>query len=165
MSKRKIPEAETGMRRFEPAAFLETMAKGGIISTHRKQDIIFTQGDAADAVFYIRKSKIEVTVLSKQGMEAVVAILGVDEFVGEGCLIGQPKRLATASHGWPIASPTIEIVEIDGGPNRRQVRKRLLSGADGVPKRRHRAVQQSVAGRPIPRSAASCALRDGHCSR
>jgi CRP-like cAMP-binding protein len=97
MSKRKTPKAETGKLRFEPAAFLETIAKGRIISTYRKRDIIFAQGDDADAVFYIRKGKIKVTVLSKQGKEAVVAILGTDEFVGEGCLIGQPKRLATAS--------------------------------------------------------------------
>src|SRR6201993_4400271 len=77
--------------------FFETAAKGRSISTHRKREIIFSQGDDADAVFYIKKGKIKVTVVSKQGKEAVVAILGVDEFVGEGCLIGQPKRLATAS--------------------------------------------------------------------
>ena len=67
------------------------------ISKHRKSEIIFSQGEDADAVFYIKKGKIKVTVVSKQGKEAVVAILGIDEFVGEGCLIGQQKRLATAS--------------------------------------------------------------------
>ena len=77
--------------------FLETAAKGRTISTHRKKDIIFSQGNVADAVFYIKKGKVKVTVVSKQGKEAVVAILGVDEFIGEGCLIGQTKRLATAS--------------------------------------------------------------------
>jgi CRP/FNR family transcriptional regulator, cyclic AMP receptor protein len=98
MSKRTIiPETESGMQAFQPAVFLETVAKGRIISTHQKREVIFAQGDAADAVFYIRKGKVKVTVLSKQGKEAVVAILGEDEFVGEGCLIGQPKRLATAS--------------------------------------------------------------------
>ena len=56
------------------------------------------QGDSAPiSVFYIKKGKVKVTVISSQGKEAVVAILGTDEFVGEGCLIGQPKRLATAS--------------------------------------------------------------------
>jgi len=59
--------------------------------------LIFAQGDAADAVFYIKKGKVKVTVISEQGKEAVVAILGEDEFVGEGCLIGQVKRLATAA--------------------------------------------------------------------
>jgi len=86
-----------GKRRFDPAVFLETAAKGRVISTHPKKHVIFAQGDAADAVFYIKKGKVKVTVVSTQGKEAVVAILGSDEFVGEGCLIGQSKRLATAS--------------------------------------------------------------------
>src|SRR4051812_40895190 len=98
MTKRSIAlKKKRGNRRFDPAVFLETAAKGRVISTHPKKQIIFAQGDAADAVFYIRKGKVKVTVVSTQGKEAVVAILGLDEFVGEGCLIGQPKRLATAS--------------------------------------------------------------------
>jgi CRP/FNR family cyclic AMP-dependent transcriptional regulator len=111
MSKRKTPK-ETGKLRFEPAAFLETVAKGRVIATHQKRDIIFAQGDDADAVFYIRKGKIKVTVLSKQGKEAVVAILGADEFVGEGCLIGQPKRLATASAMTDCVTMRVEKTEI-----------------------------------------------------
>jgi CRP/FNR family transcriptional regulator, cyclic AMP receptor protein len=83
-------------RQFDPAVFLATAAEGRTMSTHRDKEIIFNQGGDADAVFYIRKGKIKVTVVSKQGKEAVVAILGIDEFVGEGCLSGQPKRLATA---------------------------------------------------------------------
>ena len=98
MTKRRIAlKKKGGNRRFDPAVFLETAAKGRVISTHPKKHIIFAQGDAADAVFYIKKGKVKVTVVSTQGKEAVVAILGIDEFVGEGCLIGQPKRLATAS--------------------------------------------------------------------
>jgi CRP/FNR family cyclic AMP-dependent transcriptional regulator len=112
MSKRKISEAETSKLQFEPAAFLETVAKGRIIAAHRKRDIIFAQGDDADAVFYIRKGKIKITVLSKQGKEAVVAILGTDEFVGEGCLIGQPKRLATASAMTDCVTMRVEKTEI-----------------------------------------------------
>jgi CRP-like cAMP-binding protein len=54
------------------------------------KQVIFAQGDDADAVFYIKKNKVKVAVVSKQGKEAVVALLGPDEFVGEGCLIGQP---------------------------------------------------------------------------
>src|ERR1043165_2509442 len=76
-----------GRRRFDPTAFFETAAKGRIISKHRKGEIIFSQGDEANAVFYIKKGKVKVTVVSKQGKEAVVAILGTDEFAGEGCLI------------------------------------------------------------------------------
>lgn len=82
---------------FDPAAFLATAAVGREISKYSKKQIIFTQGDDADAVFYIKKGKVKVSVVSKQGKEAVVALLGPDEFVGEGCLIGQPKRLATAA--------------------------------------------------------------------
>jgi len=81
---------------FDSAAFLETAAKGRIISSHRKKELIFSQGDVADAVFYIKKGNVKVCVVSNEGKEAVVAILGADEFLGEGCLVGQPKRLATA---------------------------------------------------------------------
>lgn len=98
MAKRSRPPGkQRGTRRFDQIEFLETAASGRIISTHQKKKIIFAQGDLADAVIYIKKGKIKVTVVSKQGKEAVVAILGADEFLGEGCLIGQPKRLATAT--------------------------------------------------------------------
>ena len=101
-----------GTKRFDPAVFLETAAQGRTISAHRKKKIIFAQGDAADAVFYIKKGKVKVTVLSKQGKEAVVALLGTDEFVGEGCLIGQPKRLATATAMSECVTMRVEKAEI-----------------------------------------------------
>ena len=82
---------------FNPAEFLETTAQGRVISTHSAKEVIFAQGDDADSVFYIRKGKVKVAIVSKEGKEAVIALLGPDEFIGEGCLIGQPKRLATAS--------------------------------------------------------------------
>ena len=82
---------------FDPAVFLATAAVGRDISKHSKKEVIFAQGDDADAVFYIKKGKVKVAVMSEQGKEAIVALLGPNEFVGEGCLIGQPKRLATAS--------------------------------------------------------------------
>jgi CRP-like cAMP-binding protein len=98
MSERSIiPKTAKGRQRFDPALFFDTAAQGRTIAKYRKSEIIFSQGDEANAVFYIKKGKVKVTVVSKQGKEAVVAILGIDEFVGEGCLIGQPKRLATAS--------------------------------------------------------------------
>jgi CRP-like cAMP-binding protein len=92
-----IPKTTKRARQFDPVAFLENAAEGRTISTHWKKEIIFSQGNVADAVFYIKKGKVKVTVVSKLGKEAVVAILGIGEFVGEGCLSGQPKRLATAS--------------------------------------------------------------------
>jgi CRP/FNR family transcriptional regulator, cyclic AMP receptor protein len=82
---------------FDPAVFLATAAVGRDISKHSKKGVIFAQGDDANAVFYIKKGKVKVAVMSEQGKEAVVALLGPNEFVGEGCLLGQPKRLATAS--------------------------------------------------------------------
>jgi CRP-like cAMP-binding protein len=78
---------------FDPAVFLATAAVGRDISRHSKKEVIFAQGDAADAVFYIKKGKVKVAVISDEGKEAIVALLGADEFVGEGCLIGQLKRL------------------------------------------------------------------------
>ena len=58
---------------------------------------MYRQGDPADSVFYIRNGKVKATVVSEQGKEAVVALLGADDFSGEGCLAGQPLRLSTAS--------------------------------------------------------------------
>jgi CRP/FNR family cyclic AMP-dependent transcriptional regulator len=113
MSKRRSAlKKKKGNRHFDPVVFLETVAKGRIISTHSKKQIIFAQGDVADAVFYIKKGKVKVTVVSKQGKEAVVAILGTDEFVGEGCLIGQPKRLATASAMTDCVTMRVDKAEI-----------------------------------------------------
>jgi CRP/FNR family transcriptional regulator, cyclic AMP receptor protein len=94
---RTTRKAANGRKRFDAVAFFETAANGRSITKHRKNEVVFSQGDPADAVFYIKKGKIKVTVVSSQGKEAVVAIMGVDEFVGEGCLAGQPKRLSTAS--------------------------------------------------------------------
>ncbi len=79
------------------AALFRTAGPGRGIFTYPKKEIIFAQGDDADGVFYIKKGKVKVTVVSAHGKEAVVAVLGEDEFFGEGCLTGQPKRLATAT--------------------------------------------------------------------
>jgi CRP/FNR family cyclic AMP-dependent transcriptional regulator len=82
---------------FDPTVFFTTVALGRDTARHPKKEVIFAQGEDADAVFYIKKGKVKVAVVSKDGKEAVIALLGPDEFVGEGCLIGQSKRLATAS--------------------------------------------------------------------
>jgi CRP/FNR family cyclic AMP-dependent transcriptional regulator len=96
MPGRNGSRGRTAKPEFDLGLFFETAAEGRSISTHQKNEVIFSQGDVADTVFYIKKGKVKVTVVSKQGKEAVVALLGTDEFVGEGCLIGQPKRLAAA---------------------------------------------------------------------
>src|SRR4029078_8192359 len=82
---------------FDPKVFLATVNGGRSISKYRMNQKVFSQGTPADAGFYIQKGKVKVTVLSEQGKEAVVAVLGPDEFCGEGCLTGQPVRLATAT--------------------------------------------------------------------
>jgi CRP-like cAMP-binding protein len=83
--------------KFDPKAFLAKTNGGRTISKLQMNQIIFAQGDPADSVLYIRHGKVKVTVNSAQGKEAVVAILGPDEFCGEGCLAGQPRRIATAT--------------------------------------------------------------------
>jgi CRP/FNR family cyclic AMP-dependent transcriptional regulator len=81
---------------FDPKVFLATVNHGRTISKYAKNAVVFQQGGPADAVFYVQKGRIKLVVESEQGKEAVVALLGPDEFLGEGCLIGQPVRLATA---------------------------------------------------------------------
>jgi CRP/FNR family cyclic AMP-dependent transcriptional regulator len=81
---------------FDPRAFLAKAGVGRAISKFAKHRKVFSQGDAADAVFYIQKGKVKLTVVSDQGKEAVVAVLGPDEFLGQGCLAGQPLCMATA---------------------------------------------------------------------
>ena len=86
-----------GKIHFDPKVFLATVNGGRTVSRHQAGEIIFRQGDAADAVFYIQAGKVKIVVTSEQGKEAIVAILDAGEFFGEGCLIGQPLRLATAT--------------------------------------------------------------------
>ncbi len=81
---------------FDPKTFLAKANEGRTIGRYRRNQIVFSQGDLADSVFYIHDGKVKVTVISEQGKEAVVAILGPNEFCGEGCLAGQPRRMATA---------------------------------------------------------------------
>ena len=82
---------------FDPKSFLAKVGDGRSIGKYHKGQIIFSQGDPADAVFYIQKGKVKVTVVSKQGKEAIVATLGTNEFFGESCLAGQANRISTAA--------------------------------------------------------------------
>jgi CRP/FNR family transcriptional regulator, cyclic AMP receptor protein len=81
---------------FDPLLFLASVGHGRTISKYAKGQKLFSQGDAADSIYYIQKGKVKVLVVSEHGKEAVVAILGADEFCGEGCLTGQRFRIATA---------------------------------------------------------------------
>jgi CRP-like cAMP-binding protein len=83
--------------RFNVQAFLAKVGTGRTLGEYRSNQVIFSQGDTADSIFYIHKGKVKLTVVSNQGKEAVVAILGPGEFFGEGCLAGQIKRMATST--------------------------------------------------------------------
>ena len=82
---------------FNPKSFLAMVGEGRSIGEYRRDQIVFSQGDPADAVFYIQSGKVKVTVVSEQGKEAVVAMLGTNDFFGEGCLAGQAQRIATVA--------------------------------------------------------------------
>jgi CRP/FNR family cyclic AMP-dependent transcriptional regulator len=98
---------EVGTVPFDPKVFLATVDCGRTISKYRTHQEVFSQGSPADAVFYILTGRVKITVLSEQGKEAVVAILAQDSFLGEGCLAGQPLRMATA-----MAMTECEIIRL-----------------------------------------------------
>jgi CRP/FNR family transcriptional regulator, cyclic AMP receptor protein len=85
----------TRSHRFDPKAFLAKVGEGRTMATYGENQTIFAQEEQANAVFFIQKGKVKVTVLSAGGKEAVLAILDAGEFFGEGCLNGQPARMAT----------------------------------------------------------------------
>ena len=82
---------------FEPKTFLAKVGDGKTITEYHKDQVVFSQGSEADAVFYIQRGKIKLTVVSERGKEAVVGVLEPRHFFGEGCLNGHPLRVATAT--------------------------------------------------------------------
>ena len=107
--KRTVVESR-GKPPFDPKAFLAKTDGGRIISKYQMNQIVFSQGDLGESVFYIHDGRVKITVMSEQGKEAIVAILGPDEFCGEGCLTGQPRRVATAT-----AMTKCEIMRLEKG--------------------------------------------------
>lgn len=85
------------VKTFDPKVFLTQAGRERSIFACRKRHVMFSQGDSADAVFYIQRGRVKLAVVSKQGKEAVIGLLGPTDFFGEGCLAGQPIRTATAS--------------------------------------------------------------------
>ncbi len=83
--------------KFDPKVFLARIGDGRSIAEYQTGQVIFSQGEPADAVFFIQEGEVKVSVVSEQGKEAVVAMLGKDEFFGEGCLAGQSRRISTVS--------------------------------------------------------------------
>jgi len=82
---------------FDPYTFLAKIGTGRTLVTYQAQRPIFAQGEAADAVFYLQEGQVKLTVVSAQGKEAVIALLEAQAFFGEGCLAGQPLRMAAAT--------------------------------------------------------------------
>ena len=81
---------------FDGKALLAALPEGRTLREYRRGMAIFGQGDPADAVFFVQRGKVKLTVLSRQGKQAVIALLAPGEFFGEGGLAGQPVRMATA---------------------------------------------------------------------
>ena len=102
------PPPNRKIREFNPAVFLATIGEGRKNLTFVPKQGIFAQGDVADAVFYIQKGKVKLTVVSKPGREATIGILGVGDFFGEGALAGQTLRMGSAA-----AMTDCEILRID----------------------------------------------------
>jgi CRP-like cAMP-binding protein len=88
------PKEETA---FDPQIFLAKVGDGRTLADYPKNKKVFVQGDPADAIFYIQEGKVKLTVVSKDGKEAVIGILGAGDFFGESCLSGRPLRMGTAS--------------------------------------------------------------------
>ncbi len=82
---------------FDPSAFLARVGAGRNAVSYRRKQVIFVQGEPADSIFYIQKGRVKLTVVSKQGKEAVVGLLGPNDFFGEGCLAGQVVRMSSAT--------------------------------------------------------------------
>ena len=93
---------------FDLQAFLDSAGVARTIRKYKQSAVIFAQGDAATDVFYIQKGTVKLSVVSRSGKEAVVAVLGQGDFFGEGCLAAQPRRIATAS---AMSMATVLMVE------------------------------------------------------
>ena len=100
-SRRRLPtprRVQKQIKAFDPQAFLANAGVGRTVRGYRAKQAVFSQGERADAVFHIQEGSVRLTVLSKQGKEATIALLGPGDFLGEGCLASdQPIRLATAT--------------------------------------------------------------------
>jgi CRP/FNR family transcriptional regulator, cyclic AMP receptor protein len=97
---------------FSPESFLAKAGSGTTIVSLRKKDAIFRQGGRSDAVYYIQEGRVKLTVVSKQGKEATIALLGSGDFIGEECIATQALRLATATAISECKVLRIEIKEM-----------------------------------------------------
>jgi CRP/FNR family transcriptional regulator, cyclic AMP receptor protein len=93
---------------FDAEQFLRSAGVARKVSEFKRKDIIFSQGDSGKTVLYVQKGAIRLSVVNERGKEAVVAILGQGDFFGEGCLAGQPLRIATAT---AVIATTVMSIE------------------------------------------------------
>src|SRR2546428_13223774 len=93
---------------FELRSFLDSAGAARRVVNYARSAVIFSQGDPAADVFYMQQGSVKLSVLSRTGKEAVVAILGPGDFFGEGCLAGQSRRIATAS---ALVASTVLAIE------------------------------------------------------
>jgi hypothetical protein len=105
---RLVMQADTMHPSFDVMSLLTRQDTRCTVSTYEENQIVYSQGDPADSVFYVHTGRVKVTVISELGKEAIVAIRGPDEFCGEGALTGKPLRLATVA-----AMSPCEIVRLD----------------------------------------------------
>ena len=97
---------------FDAQAFLDSAGTARKVQSYRRREIIFSQGDPAQSVLYIQKGGIKLSVTSAAGKEAVVAVLGPGDFLGEGCLAGLAWRMGTATAITPVTALVIEKKEM-----------------------------------------------------
>ena len=91
------PKLSKRIPAFDPKTLLERVDGGKSVAVYARKQVVFSQGDPADVVYYVQKGRVKLTVVSKQGKEAVVGFVGADMFFGEGCLAGQQCRMSTAT--------------------------------------------------------------------
>ena len=103
MSKAKARPVNASQTRpdFDAEAFLKSAGAARRVATYQKGKVVFSQGQPSDTVFYLQKGEIKISVLSRNGKEAVVAMLGPGDFFGEGALTGQSIRIGTATATMP----------------------------------------------------------------
>ena len=107
MAKSKLSKVKSIRPAFEAQAFLDSAAITRKITEFRRGAVIFAQGDPCDSVMYIQKGAVRLSVLSHSGKEAIVAMLGPGDFLGEGALAGQPVRMGTAT---AVAASTVLVL-------------------------------------------------------
>ena len=108
MPARKLAKAPKAPPDFDLHGFLDSAGLSRTIAEYPKSAVIFSQGDVADQVMYVQQGRVKLSVLSKTGKEAIVAILSAGDFFGEGCLAGQSRRMATATAMSPTAVLVVE---------------------------------------------------------